>query len=137
MKICDFAVFCKQLLVVIMPLMFLGIISCTQEDSNENIHPEVSVPYGYINYFIEDLFFDCSASETKIAFQINEKWVMKVVFPYGESTSWCNVDVDSGDAGLHKVVVRVTDNETGDSRTARIQLICGESKVAENVVNQD
>lgn len=97
----------------------------------------MSVPAGYENYFIEDLSFDCSANEIKVAFQINVDWTMKVVSADGTSVSWCSVEPASGNAGLHKVLVRVSANDTHESRSAKIHLLYGASKIAEIAVIQE
>lgn len=127
------------LLAALLPMLPISLVSCTPEDETDNsetLIPEVSVPEGYKNYFIEDLTFESSANETKVPFQINVDWTMEVVNVDGDSTSWCSVEPASGNAGLHKVVVRVTPNNTYEFRTTNIHLLSGVSKVAEIVVTQ-
>lgn len=129
------------LCVAIVPALSFSLLSCDPENGGETIPPgvtpEVSVPDGYENYFIEDLSFDFLASEVKVAFQINVGWTMKVVTDDGSSASWCSVEPASGDAGLHKVTVRVAVNMSQEPRFAKIQLHSGKSKVAEIGVTQE
>lgn len=130
------------LCVAIVPALSLSLLSCEPENDGEGtlppgVTPEVSVPDGYVNYFIEDLSFSRSAGEAKVAFQINVDWSMEVVAPEGGSASWLSVGPASGDAGLHKVIVRVTANKVSEVRTATIQLMSGKSKVAEILVTQE
>ena len=70
-------------------------------------------------------------------FQINVDWSMEVVAPEGTSASWLSVEPASGAAGLHKVMVRVTENDIPEVRTATIHLLSGKSKVAEILVTQE
>lgn len=134
-------VFRMLLCVAIVPALSFSLLSCDPENGGETIPPgvtpEVSVPDGYENYFIEDLSFDFLASEVKVAFQINVGWTMKVVTDDGSSASWCSVEPASGDAGLHKVTVRVAVNMGQEPRFAKIQLHSGKSKVAEIGVTQE
>ncbi|MBO5083981.1 MAG: RagB/SusD family nutrient uptake outer membrane protein [Bacteroidaceae bacterium] len=111
-----------------------ALISCKEESSY--IIPEVSVPNGYVNYFIEDLSLDSDSCEVKIAFQINTKWTMDIVYLDG-ATSWCYVEPNSGNAGLHKVVLRIDSNDSDTTRSAKIQLKVAAEKIAEIVVKQD
>ena len=116
-----------------------SLVACRPENGinggtiDSGVVPEISVPDGYVNYFIEDLSFSRSGGEVKVPFQINVDWTMVVV----GSPSWCIVEPASGTAGLHKVMVRVAANETYAPRSAKIHLLCGTSKVAEIVVVQD
>ena len=130
--------------VALVPVLSVGLVACEPEGGVDgggtvtpSITPELSVPVGYENYFIEDLSFDRSAGEVKVAFQINVDWTMRVVSADGTSVSWCSVEPASGNAGLHKVLVRVSANDTYEPRSAKIQLLCGTAKVAEIVVAQD
>ena len=109
-------------------------ISCKEE--SPHVTPEVSVPNGYINYFIEDLSLDSDSCEVKIAFQINTKWTMDIVY-LDEATSWCYVEPASGNAGLHKIVLRIDSNDSDTTRSAKIQLKVAAEKIAEIVVKQD
>ena len=133
MKKKKFAHLCTEVLHVLVLILLFGMTSCIQED---NIVPEVSVPDGYVNYFVEDLSFSCSAGEAKVPFQINVDWSMEIVAPESTSASWLSVEPASGAAGLHKVMVRVTDNDTYEARSGKIHLMCGTAKVAEIVVTQ-
>lgn len=123
--------------LLVLALLVLPVASCEDVDSSSDVTPEVSVPDGYENYFIEDLSFGHSADEGKVAFQINVDWTMKVVASDGNLVSWCSVDPTSGGAGLHKVMVRVSENDTYEPRSAKIHLMCGSSKVAEISVSQE
>ena len=130
--------------VALVPVLSVGLVACEPEGGVDgdgtvtpSITPELSVPAGYENYFIEDLSFDRSAGEVKVAFQINVDWTMRVVSADGTSVAWCSVEPASGNAGLHKVLVRVSANDTYEPRSAKIQLLCGTAKVAEIVVIQD
>lgn len=126
-------------LVAFVPALAFSLAAC-EPDNDEGgdtaasgVVPEVSVPNGYVNYFIEDLSFSRAAGEAKVAFQINVGWTMVVA----GSPSWCSVEPASGDAGLHKVMVRVADNDTNEPRSAKIHLMSGSSKVAEIAVIQE
>lgn len=121
------------------PALAFSLVACEPENGDEGggVTPEVSVPDGYVNYFIEDLSFNRSVSEVKVAFQINVDWSMEVVAPEGTSASWLSVEPASGAAGLHKVMVRVTKNDIPEVRTATIHLLSGKSKVAEILVTQE
>lgn len=132
------------LFAAFVPAISLSLVACEPESGDDGggtippgVTPEVSVPDGYVNYFIEDLPFSRSAGEVKVAFQINVDWSMEVVAPEGTSASWLSVEPASGAAGLHKVMVRVTDNDTYEARSAKIHLMCGTAKVAEIAVTQD
>ena len=121
-----------SLLALMMPLN-----SCEELGmQTPDVTPEISVPAGYDNYFIEDLSFGAKASNARMAFQINVDWTMQVVAENGTSVSWCSIDPASGNAGMHKVKVSVTDNDTYAPREAKLQLMSGEAKVAEIVVSQ-
>ena len=133
-----------MMLVALVPVLSVSLVACEPENGEESgtitppaVTPELSVPTGYENYFIEDLSFDRSDSEVKVAFQINVDWTMKVVSADGTSVSWCSVEPASGNAGLHKVLVRVSANDTYETRSAKIQLLCGTAKVAEILVTQE
>ncbi len=142
-----FALLRTFLFAAFVPAMSLSLVSCEPENGeggNEgggtvtpSVTPEVSVPDGYVNYFIEDLSFSRSAGEVKVAFLINVDWSMAVVAPEGVDASWLSVEPASGSVGLHKVMVRVTDNDTYELRSAKIHLQCGAVKVAEIAVTQD
>lgn len=132
------------MLAAFVPAMSLSLVSCDPESSDDgggtttpSVTPEVSVPDDYVNYFIEDLSFSRSSGEAKVPFQINVDWSMEVVTPEGASASWLSVEPASGAAGLHKVAVRVTANDTYEARSAKIHLLCGSAKVAEIAVTQD
>ena len=138
LKTDDWAQLCSFVFAFLVSSFTLCLVGCDVEDNKVvNIPPEVSVPEGYENFFVEDISFDRSADERKVAFQINVGWVMKVVGTDGSSVSWCSVESNSGDAGLHKVLVRVTENNTYELRSAKLQLMCNEAKVAEIVIIQD
>lgn len=128
----------KRTFIFAIPILLLccttALISCKEESSY--IIPEVSVPNGYVNYFIEDLSLDSDSCEVKIAFQINTKWTMDIVYLDG-ATSWCYVEPNSGNAGLHKVVLRIDSNDSDTTRSAKIQLKVAAEKIAEVVVKQD
>ena len=115
------------------PALALSLAACEPENGGGTVAPEVSVPDGYVNYFIEDLSFSRSAGEVKVAFQINLGWTMEVV----GSPSWCRVEPAFGAAGLHKVMVCVSENDTYEPRSAKIHLMSGSSKVAEIAVIQE
>ena len=117
--------------------MFLsfGFVSCSSENEN-TITPEISVPNGYVNYFIEDLSFGYKADEAKIAFQINANWSMNFVSTSKDLSEWCTITPSSGEGGLHKVFVNVTQNDTYEPRSGNIYLMVGSQKVAEIVVEQ-
>lgn len=125
-----FALLHTFLFAALLPALSLRLVSC---DLESDVTPEVSVPEGYENYFIEDLSFSSLGGEAKVAFQINVAWSMEVV----GGSDWLSVEPASGDAGLHKVMVRVTDNDTYEPRSAKVQLMVGTSKVAEMSVIQD
>lgn len=131
------------LFAAFVPALSLSLVSCEPESGEEGggttpgVTPEVSVPDGYVNYFIEDLSFSRSSGEVRVAFQINVGWSMEVVAPEGASASWLSVEPASGAAGLHKVAVRVTANDTYEPRSAKIHLLCGTAKVAEIAVIQN
>lgn len=128
----------KRTFIFAIPILLLccttALISCKEESSY--IIPEVSAPNGYVNYFIEDLSLDSDSCEVKIAFQINTKWTMDIVYLDG-ATSWCYVEPNSGNAGLHKVVLRIDSNDSDTTRSAKIQLKVAAEKIAEIVVKQD
>ena len=128
----------KRTFIFAIPILLLccttALISCKEESSY--IIPEVSVPNGYVNYFIEDLSLDSDSCEVKIAFQINTKWTMDIVYLDG-ATSWSYVEPNSGNAGLHKVVLRIDSNDSDTTRSAKIQLKVAAEKIAEIVVKQD
>lgn len=119
------------------PALAFSLAACEPENGGgtvtPGVAPEVSVPDGYVNYFIEDLSFSRSAGEAKVAFKINLGWTMEVV----GSPSWCRVEPAFGAAGLHKVMVRVSENDTYEPRSAKIHLMSGSSKVAEIAVIQE
>lgn len=122
------------------PAISLSLVSCDPENGDDGgggVTPVISVPDGYENYFIEDLSFSRLAGEVEVAFQINVAWTMEVVASESASASWLSVEPASGSAGLHKVTVRVTDNDTYESRSAKIHLLCGTTKIAEVAVTQD
>ncbi len=126
------------LCVAIVPALSLSLLSCDPENSESYLEPpvvtpEVSVLDGYENYFFWDLHFDCSAGEVEVAFQINVGWTMKVVADDGSSASWCSVEPASGDAGLHKVALRVAANRSNEPRYATVQLLSDKSEVVEQI----
>jgi hypothetical protein len=54
-----------------------------------------------------------------------------------EATSWCNVEPASGNAGLHKIVLRIDSNDSDTTRSAKVQLRVAAEKIAEIVVKQN
>lgn len=139
-----FALLRTFLFAAFVPAISLSLVACEPESGDDGggtvppgVTPEVSVPDGYVNYFVEDLSFSRSAGEAKVAFQINVDWSMEVIAPEGTSASWLSVEPASGAAGLHKVMVRVTENDIPEVRTATIHLLSGKSKVAEILVTQE
>ena len=135
MRKTSFALLRTFVLAALVPALSLSLVSCDPENTagGGTVAPEVSVPNGYVNYFIEDLSFGRSAGEANVAFQINVDWTLESLGGDG----WCSVTPASGGAGLHRVTVSVTDNDTYEPRSARIHLMCGGSKVAEIRVSQD
>ena len=137
-----FALLRTFVLVAFVPALALSLVACEPENDGEGtlppgVTPEVSVPDGYVNYFVEDLSFSHSAGEVKVAFQINVDWSMEVNAPEGTSASWLSVEPASGAAGLHEIMIRVTANDATEVRTATIHLLSGKSKVAEILVTQE
>lgn len=136
-----FALWRTFVLAAFVPALAFSLVACEPENDGEGtlppgVTPEVSVPDGYVNYFVEDLSFSRSAGEVKVAFQINVDWSMEVIAPEGTSASWLSVEPASGAAGLHEIMIRVTANDATEVRTATIQLLCGTAKVAEIAVTQ-
>lgn len=132
-----FALWRTFVLAAFVLALAFSLVACEPENDGEGtlppgVTPEVSVPDGYVNYFVEDLSFSRSAGEVKVAFQINVDWSIETV----GGTDWLSVEPASGAAGLHKVMVRVTDNDTYEARSAKIHLLCGTAKVAEIAVTQ-
>ena len=119
--------------------MSLSLVSCDPDSDDDSggtttgVTPEVSVPDSYVNYFIEGLSFSRFAGEAKVTFLINADWSIETV----GASDWLSVGPAFGSAGLHKVMVRVTDNDTYESRSAKINLLCGTAEVAEIDVTQD
>ena len=71
-------------LAAFVPALAFSLVACEPENDGEGtlppgVTPEVSVPDGYVNYFIEDLSFSRSAGEVKVAFQINVDWSIETV----------------------------------------------------------
>ena len=135
MRKTSFAVFRALVLAALVPTLSLSLVSCDPENTvgGGTVAPEVSVPNGYVNYFIEDLSFGRSAGEANVAFQINVDWTLESLGGDG----WCSVTPASGGAGLHRVTVSVSANNSYEPRSASIHLMCGDSKVAEIRVSQD
>lgn len=139
----SFALLRTFVLAALVPALSLSLVACDPENGEgggtdtPDVTPEVSVPDAYENYFIEDLSFSRSAGKLQVAFLINVDWTMNVVGADGDSISWCSVVPASGDAGLNKVMVRVTDNDSYEPRSAKIHLMSGESKLAEIAVIQN
>lgn len=139
----SFALLRTFVFAAFVPALALSLVACEPDNGEDGggslpgVTPEVNVPSGYTNYFIEDLSFGRSSGEVKVAFQINVDWTMKVVGLEGASASWCSVEPASGASGLHKVIVRVTENDTYAERSAKVHLLSGSSKIAEIVVTQD
>lgn len=132
-----FALWRTFVLAAFVLALAFSLVACEPENDGEGtlppgVTPEVSVPDGYVNYFIEDLSFSRSAGEVKVPFHINVDWSIETV----GGTDWLSVEPASGAAGLHKVMVRVTENDVPEVRTATIQLMSGKSKVAEILVTQ-
>lgn len=126
------------LCMVFASALLSSMVSCDSENGEiVTVTPEISVPNGYKNYFIEDLYFTRTAGEVKVTFQINVDWHLNIVAENGGPVSWCKVDLASGDAGMHKVMVRVDENKTYEVRVAKIQLMANKSKVAEILVSQE
>lgn len=125
-------------LAAFVPALAFSLVACEPENDGEGtlppgVTPEVSVPDGYVNCFVEDLSFSRSSGEVKVAFQINVDWSIETV----SGTDWLSVEPASGDAGLHEIMIRVTANDATEVRTATIQLMSGKSKVAEILVTQE
>ena len=96
----------------------------------------MSVPDGKKNYFAEGISLDCSATEVKVAFQINVDWSMQVDAGEGMDP-WCSVAPASGSSGLQEVTVSVSHNTTDEIRSAKIRLTSGTVNVAEIEVTQE
>ena len=139
----SFALLRTFVFAAFVPALALSFVACEPDNgeggggSLPGVIPEVTVPSGYANYFVEDLSFGRSGGEVKVAFQINVDWTMEVVGLEGDSASWCSVDPALGASGLHEVMVRVTENDTCAERSARVHLLSGSSKIAEIVVTQE
>ena len=134
-------------IVILLPVLAASLVSCEPENSEgfplpdvdtelPAVIPEVRVPEGYENYFIDDLSFSRFESEVKVPFQINVDWTMEVVGFDNDSVSWCSVSSVSGGAGLHKVIIRVSENDTYEERYAKVHLKADTMIVAEIVVSQ-
>lgn len=150
-----FALLRMFLVAAIVPALSLSLVACTPEEetgsgngggngsgSNDDdtpavVVPEMSVPEGYEDYFANDISLSRSAGRVKVAFEINMDWTMEVVSASGGSASWCSVSPASGTAGLNKVMVNVSANDTYEFRSACIRLMAEDSKVAEIMVLQD
>lgn len=117
---------------VIVPAFTFSLTACEPENG-DSVTPEISVPDGYVNNFVNALSFSRLGGEVKVAFQINMDWTMAV----DASASWCSVEPASGDAGLYEVMVRVSANDNNEPRFAKIHLLCGTSKVAEIALTQE
>lgn len=131
------------LYVALAPIISLSFVSCENDNIEDNnieipdIIPEFSVPDSCKNYFVEDLLFGHSAAEAEVTFLTNTDWTLQVTTPDGDSTCWCSVSPTSGKAGLQKVIIRVSDNDTYESRCTKINLNSGISEVAEISVVQN
>ena len=111
----------------------LLLCSCTEDSLDSNT--ELSIPDGYINYFVEDLLVGKESTEVKVAFQINCDWVMNIVYK-DEGSLWCHTSPSSGEAGLNKVIIQIDCNESGTTRSAEVQLMANGKKFAEIIVKQ-
>ena len=96
---------------------------------------ELSIPEGYINFFVEDLLVGRDACNVKVAFHINRDWIMNVDYNNEESL-WCHTSPSSGEAGLNKVIIQIDRNESGATRSAEVQLMVNGKKFAEIIVKQ-
>ena len=121
-------------LAALMPTLLAASVSCNEEEAT--VTPEMSVPDGKKNYFAEGISLDCSATEVKVAFQINVDWSMQVDAGEGMDP-WCSVAPASGSSGLQEVTVSVSHNTTDEIRSARIRLTSGTVNVAEIEVTQE
>lgn len=120
----------------LMPALSLSLVGCTPEGENTTLienTPKFSVPNGAVNYFVEDLTFGFSASEKKIVFEINADWTLEVE----GFVDWISVSSTSGKAGLHKLLVSVTENLESEARFGNINLMCDGYKIAVITVVQD
>lgn len=96
---------------------------------------ELSIPEGYINFFVEDLLVGRDACEVKVVFQINRDWSMNIIYN-DDKSPWCRISPSSGEAGLHKVTLQIDSNESESTRSAEVQLIVDMKKFAGIVVSQ-
>lgn len=110
-------------------LSVIGLASCSEETI-----PQVTIPTGSTNYFVESINFDHTASTKVVSFDCNVPWKVSVDATR-DGSSWCSVSPASGDAGHVSIIVEATENTTYDDRNAVVRLAYGDS-VKTIVVNQ-
>lgn len=103
----------------------------------EGLTPTVTVPDGYTDYFAEDLTFNFVKGDAEVVFHSNVDWTLQLVAAGGDSASWCSVDQSSGKAGLQKMKVSVTDNDTYAHRSLTLCLMCDTIMMGEILVLQE
>ena len=103
----------------------------------QGLTPVLTVPEGYTDCFAQDLVFDYSSGEAEVVFHTNIHWAVQVVPADSSDVSWCTVDSRSGSAGLHKLMVRASRNDTYGPRSAVLRVLCDTIPLGEILVLQN
>ena len=110
------------------------VVTFTACSNDDDVTPEISVPFGKDNYFAKSMDFESSAAEKAITFNTNVAWTLSVADTRSGS-SWLTVNPTSGDAGTHTIIVKASENTTYDDRNAVITIAAGDT-IRKVFVNQ-
>lgn len=75
-------------------------------------------------------------TQSTISFHAADAWSVAIEGATRDEAEWLSLDKWQGEAGDCEIVITIDENPTGESRTARIIITCGENYITINVVQQ-
>ena len=112
----------KSLEFMLLSVFVYGVMTACSSD--DEVTPQLSVPSGEDDYFVQSMDFESSAAEKTFVFNSNVAWTLSVADTRSGS-SWLTVDPESGKAGTHTITVKASENTTYDDRNAVITISAG------------
>lgn len=103
--------------------------SCTNE---EVIVPEITVPEGAKDYFVQTMEFTALGGSEIIRFTTNVDWSINALDAQS-SIDWCNLSQTVGTKGTFEIIVTVDENNNYDSRSAAFALTAGDITKSINI----
>ncbi|ADV44995.1 alpha-amylase family glycosyl hydrolase [Bacteroides helcogenes] len=119
-------------------ILFLGYFLCFSlslascGDSNDELQEFLAPASGSEIIFEQGFSFGEAASSQSASFEAGQQWTATI---NGVDNGWCSITPKEGKAGKGTVMVSVGKNETGNPRTAQLNIISG-SKSKQITVTQ-